>query len=253
SMASIRLRVRQFRLARVPRALHSRAPRRFSGPRKGGALREGRGVCPHAHERDRRGDSRRSRPPRRDRFRPGTGSQLERARAQGRSVRADGGPAAARRRRLCAPRRSGLCDRSGAAHAYTAPPRFGKRRPLPRGGARAAATVLLCQHDHASLWADAGSLGAAGNQERWGSGMSTERRKLTIDTTSAPRKAGQKPSTWKPRPSFPDSAPVSQRTNALITNVKSPRVRINNGQVRSARTGLTRAFKRPKTRATRIR
>ena len=71
-----------------------------------------------------------------------------------------------------------------------------------------------------------------------------------METTSAPQNAGQNPATWKPSPNRAAAALVNQRIRALITKVKSPRVRIRRGHVSIVRSGRTSAFNNPKTSAT---
>lgn len=75
------------------------------------------------------------------------------------------------------------------------------------------------------------------------------RSELTTVTTRAPKKAGQKPLTWKPTPKAEATHPVIQNMKALIRRLPSPRVRISIGQDRSFRTGRTKVFISPKTAA----
>src|SRR5512141_2690785 len=76
-----------------------------------------------------------------------------------------------------------------------------------------------------------------------------ESRVDTIETRSAPRKAGTKPSTLKsmPRPRPTHAANMSMR--AFTTNVNNPSVSSMIGQLTSLRKGLTRAFTTPNTSA----
>lgn len=73
---------------------------------------------------------------------------------------------------------------------------------------------------------------------------------LTRLTTRAPQKAAQKPATWKPRPSEPESELVSHSISPLTTSEKSPRVSRMKGNVRIFITGLMKAFTTPKMVAT---
>src|SRR5512136_2641624 len=74
--------------------------------------------------------------------------------------------------------------------------------------------------------------------------------RLTMLTTSAPHKAGQKPSTTKVSPTARLKADVSNSITALMTSVSSPSVKMMNGQVSSASTGRMTAFTKPNTSAT---
>ncbi len=67
---------------------------------------------------------------------------------------------------------------------------------------------------------------------------------LTIASKIAPMNAGQNPVTTKP---FTTLEVIINR-KALITNVKTPRVRVFRGSVRKRRTGLKIEFRMPSTR-----
>ena len=72
---------------------------------------------------------------------------------------------------------------------------------------------------------------------------------LTTDTISAPRKAGQKPSTVKPMPNWLPISPVSQNIRVLISRVPRPSVKMISGQVRSSISGRSSALISPKISA----
>src|SRR5207245_9229330 len=71
--------------------------------------------------------------------------------------------------------------------------------------------------------------GAFGHQ----SSTSIESSVDTMLTTRAPKKAAQKPRTWKPSASAPESALVSHSMRPLTTSEQSPSVRMIGGKVRS--------------------
>ncbi len=59
--------------------------------------------------------------------------------------------------------------------------------------------------------------------------VNNESSRLTTLTTSPPKNAGQKPSTWKPRLSRPDTQLVSRNMTALMTKMNRPSVTIRRG------------------------
>src|SRR5262249_1154803 len=211
--------------------------------RKGGALREGRGVRRRAHGRDREGDPGRPGPPRRRGLRPRSAAELERARGQSRGPALDRRAFAPGRPRLRPAGRPGLRDHGGTADADAAPPRDRGSGGLYAGREGASAAALLRQQHRAPVQVRRSDVSLT----------NSDSSTLTIDTTSAPQKAAQKPSTWKPTPSDFAIALVKSRITALMTKVKRPSVRMRSGQVRTVRSGRSRAFKRPKTSATRSR
>jgi hypothetical protein len=72
------------------------------------------------------------------------------------------------------------------------------------------------------------------------------RIRLTMLITSDPRKAALNPSTWKPRRRLSESQEVRLSIMALMMNVKSPRVRMRRGKVKSFTNGLITVLISPK-------
>src|SRR6266853_1353633 len=142
-MASLRLRLRQFRLAGLDaRLLRLARPGFPAALRRGAQTRDcGPGRTPHALGRPGRSGGAGAADG--DRVRAQSRAQALRARAEGRGRTADRAARSLRSARLRAEARSRLCARRGPADAAHAAPRRRGPRDLPRAGEGAAAPALL--------------------------------------------------------------------------------------------------------------